>query len=69
MKHASPKVKALVEKVSEKPARSRRASLSPDKDSQLEKSGAFFITLFSLFKHLFIDSAVSGLTYGTWDLL
>ena len=35
-----------------------------------KKSGAFFITLFSLFfKHLFIDSAVSGLTYGTWDLL
>ena len=23
----------------------------------------------SFFKHLFIDSAVSGLTYGTWDLL
>lgn len=36
------------------------------------KSAVFFITLFSLSlfkKHLFIDSAMSSLSCGTWDLL
>ena len=53
------RVKTLVEKVSEKPAQriwSRRTSLSPDKDSQLEQKICCFLyhPIFSLFLNIYL---------------